>query len=449
MATLEHIDFVPTRYLLESKQIKSMPVKGGKVTTGLPQIIWESGRPWMEACLWAHERLISVDIQTVQGDMRHLHAYAVFLEEIEQDWRHFPIRKADRVLVLWRGELIKKRERGMLSSSTVTQRMNATINFYRYAAENNMVGNETPLWQERHVAVPYFDRVGFARTMNVLTTDISIPNRRRHGTLLEDGVLPLSSKHMQQLLDFTQTLSNIELGLLIKLGFLTGARIGTLATLRIATVERSIQDPNVPSLYRFAVGPTAKPPVDTKFDVEGHILVPDALVELLRTYMYSPRRLKRETRAAKGNKDLIFLTRNGNSYVERSANKSPAINQAIADLRNRSTRAGLRFMHDFKFHQTRATFGTRLMEESLRAGDPVTAVGFVRDTMLHKHESTTFKYIKFLNEAKAKEAAARAFSVAFTGTKKKLDLTPKDTPKTKTESKTRPARGSNGDKKTS
>lgn len=58
MATLEHIDFVPTRYLLESKQIKSMPVKGGKVTTGLPQIIWESGRPWMEACLWAHERLI-------------------------------------------------------------------------------------------------------------------------------------------------------------------------------------------------------------------------------------------------------------------------------------------------------------------------------------------------------------------------------------------------------
>ncbi|UUZ71102.1 site-specific integrase [Polaromonas sp. P1(28)-8] len=345
-----------------------------------------------------------VKIHTVQTEMRHLHAYANFLDTpTKSDWRHFPLRKADRVLVLWRGALIKARDAGKLASSTTSQRMSATIRFYRFAAENNLVSGNTPLWLDRPVVIRYFDSVGFSRTINVLTTDISIPNRQRHGTLLEDGLLPLSSKHMQQLLDFTQAQSNEEMSLLLKLGFFTGGRIGTLATLRIATIERATQDPKVPGLYRLSVGPSAKPAVQTKFDVNGHILIPDALLEELRTYMYSVRRSKREVLAAQENKDFVFLTRFGNSYAVREDDRSPSINRLMTDLRIKATKAGLRFMLDFEFHQTRATFGTWLMEICLGAGDPITAIGFVRDAMLHKHESTTFKYIKFINESKAKE----------------------------------------------
>jgi hypothetical protein len=42
-------------------------------------------------------------------------------------------------------------------------------------------------------------------------------------------------------------------------------------------------------------------------------------------------------------------------------------------------------------------------------------IAFVRDAMLHRHESTTFRYIKFMRDTKLKAAAANAFSEAFLG----------------------------------
>ncbi len=35
--------------------------------------------------------------------------------------------------------------------------------------------------------------------------------------------------------------------------------------------------------------------------------------------------------------------------------------------------------------------------------------------MFHKHESTTFRYVQFLEYAKGKQEAAQAFHEAFTG----------------------------------
>lgn len=142
MASLEHVCYVPHRPLVVNNEVELRPLEGGTAITELPQIFWKDGTPWLEACLWAHERATSreIKIHTVQTEMRHLHAYANFLDTNEEiDWRHFPRRKADRVLVLWRDELIKARDAGKLASSTASQRMSATIRFYRFAAENNLV----------------------------------------------------------------------------------------------------------------------------------------------------------------------------------------------------------------------------------------------------------------------------------------------------------------------
>lgn len=416
MARIEYIVYTPHRATIIGNSLKWESIKGGCVINGLPQIFWENGAPWHEVNLWARERAATrdVDLSTVQTNMRHLVSYATFLEVNGLDWQHFPARKEDRCLVKWRKKLIDDRGEGV-SSVTVSHRMAATIMFYRYASANQLIDRTSQMWVDRSVVLNFFDKVGFERSMQVVSSDLAIPNKVRPGLRLEDGLLPISGTHMQQLLAFTSTNSSEELNLLLSLGFFTGGRIQTLAGLKVQTIERATQDPKAPGIWRIAVGPGMSPPVATKFGVDGHILIPEQLLRILKEYVYSVRRLKREAIASPENKDLVFLTRFGNSYCERNSSKSPSINREMCDLRRAAVKAGLFFMRDFHFHQTRATFGTWLMEMSLSVGDPISAIAFVRDAMLHKHESTTFKYIRFLKESKAKAEMANAFSEAFTG----------------------------------
>jgi len=53
-------------------------------------------------------------------------------------------------------------------------------------------------------------------------------------------------------------------------------------------------------------------------------------------------------------------------------------------------------MNEFKFHRTRATFGTntaRLFLKHLKVAD---ALALLRDLMLHSDVATTLKYVKFI-----------------------------------------------------
>jgi integrase len=87
----------------------------------------------------------------------------------------------------------------------------------------------------------------------------------------------------------------------------------------------------------------------------------------------------------------------------------------MTDLRRDAVRADMKFMARFKFHQSRATFGTWLMQLMLSITTAGAAVEFVRRVMLHKHESTTFRYIRFLEITKGKQEIAQAFNEAFVG----------------------------------
>ncbi len=72
-------------------------------------------------------------------------------------------------------------------------------------------------------------------------------------------------------------------------------------------------------------------------------------------------------------------------------------------------------MERFKFHQTRATFGTWMISMALSVTTAKAAVAFVRDAMLHKHERTTFLYLRFHQEAPIKAQIANGFSSRFSG----------------------------------
>lgn len=414
MANLEYIRYTPHRAEVDGRTVKWEPERSVRTLDRLPQVFWSSGEPWSELNLWALEmgRNRHVKLKTIQTLVEHLHKYANWLEKETIDWRHFPQTKADRVLVRFRGALVDARDRGALEASTTSARMNAVIRFYRYAADRNFISPDAPKWQDKPAVFRYFDAVGFERTMSRVTTDISIPNRTRLGFRLEDGLLPLTQQHMTDMLHFAKEHASEELYLMLLIGCFSGARLGTITTLRVTSLEDAVRDHQVSGMWLVPIGPGTG--ITTKFDVSGHLMIPDQLMTILKVYATSRRHLDRVINAAVTNKSYLFLTRHNKPY------KVTAVDREMVNLRRVGQAAGLKFLQKFKFHQTRATYGTWLMSICLGTVSVKASIEFVKRAMHHKNESTTFGYITFIEHTQAKIEVANAFTEAFLGLQSRL-----------------------------
>lgn len=413
MASLEYIDFKRWHEVATTDGINWEVDRIAPPIPHLPQLFWKDGDGWAEANHWAIEKVTNhgAHLDTAKGLMKHLHAFACFLEEHNLDWRHFPTRLSERAVVRFRGDLLKQIEQGNLASSTARSRINAVVQFYRHAAAYDFVSPTTPMWRDRQVVIRYFDSAGFKRSLTRITTDLAIPNRSIVGVRLEDGLLPLSDAHMTELLRFTAGEETTELHLMLSTAFFTGARLGTITSLRIENLEQARQDVYMNGFFLIRVGPGTG--VATKFNVEGDLLVPGMLLDELKRYAYSTERLQREKKAAQTQRSILFLTSRGMKYSNNS------VSRLMTGLRRSAVSANLRFMERFKFHQTRATYGTWLMKLALSVTTAASAIEFVKNAMLHKRESTTFTYVKFLDANKGKQEVAQAFHEIFTGLRKR------------------------------
>ena len=415
MATLEHINSNPISATIENGIVDWTLCKKIKPIKKLPLIFWSNGDQWDEVNLWALEKARNRDVKlkTVNTQIEHLHKYANWLENVQIDWRHFPQRKSERVLVLWRGFLVDLRDHGVLGASTTTARMNAVIQFYRYADFHNFISHGERMWKDKSVHINYHDSVGFQRTLQRITTDISIPNRARPGTRLEDGLLPIRSEDMTTLLKFTAEHGTPELHLMLLTGFYTGARLSTITTLRTHSLDQALPDSQNKGFWLIPVG--AGTGISTKFDVSGDLMIHESVMKSLKAYQTCAQRLDRAIKAPKENRSFLFLTRNGNPYTPN------AVDGQMVKLRRKGLAVGLKFIANFKFHQTRATYGTWLMSICLEAASVKTSIEFVKRAMHHKHEATTFGYITFLEQTKAKVELSNAFTETFFGIKKFIE----------------------------
>lgn len=420
MATLERIHFVPHYLVRRENALAYSPSSSRPSIEGLPQIFWADYAPWREANLWAVERATTGDasLKTVASNMNGLLNYAKFLESRDLQWFEFPARKADRCLVLYRGALIKMRDAGQIGPSTASEYMRNCIMFYRWVRHRELLSPHVQLWREKPYVVKYFDRVGFERTISGTTTDLSIPNRKRPGQTLEDGLLPVSETDRDAILDFAAENATPELYLMLALGFFTGMRLGSICDLKIQSLERAAPDPSAEGLLRLAVGPGAAPPVHTKFGVTGQVWIPEALRDELLEYAKGWRRMEREAKASPENRDLLFLTRFGNAYGRRGTDQSSAVNVEMSEFRKRGVKAELQVLRKFRFHQSRCTFGTELARLALSAcADVAIVIATVSDALLHgpNSEATTFKYIRFVQALPIKQALSNSFMAAFSG----------------------------------
>ena len=413
MASLEQINYQPYQLelidntlqwtVLQRKQIKRMP-----------QIIWADNSMWKEANLWALEQATSSkrDMKTVRSTMSHILAFAKWLEAESIQWWYFPERESERCLVRFRGALIEARNNGDIAPSTASQRMTVVIRFYKWMQSRQLISTQWPMWEQRHVGIKFTNIFGFEHTMRVASSDLAIPNRKVAGAIqIEDGLLPVTLSAMKQILTLADNSVTEELCLMLRIGFFTGLRLGSITNLKVQTINNATTVPET-GWRRLAVGPGARPPVSTKFGVSGSVPITEELLNMLVTYSMSTRRLKRQMLASEEDKDLLFLTRYGNSY---GTDDSRAINVEMSRLRSAGKKNGLQVVRGFHFHRTRATFATELMRVSLKFLSVGDAIQFVREACLHKDEATTMKYVKFIEKNKAMAEAANAFSEVFMG----------------------------------
>lgn len=417
MPRLEYIRHTPLRASVIGGKVIWRQPEGSPIVDGLPQIFWADGLPWREANLWLMLQATEArkDIATIKSKSASIYAYSKWLEEAEVDWRDFPTRESDRCLVKYRGYLIKSRKANLIAPSTTSQRMRVVIQFYRWLRHTSLLSPEWPMWRESFISIKRSNEFGLERTFTVNTTSLSIPNKSTVGEKLEDGLFPVSEHDRTKILEIAQSHAPREIHLMLMVGFSTGMRIQTLASLAIQTLENAVEDPATPQLYRLAVGPGASPPVSTKNDVTGHVWITKSLLDELMVYCYSAERLLRQAKAKPENRDLVFITRRGNPYADRNKDRSPAINVSMSTLRKIGRKHGISALKVFKFHQTRCTFATELARLAVKAGGAIHAIGIVKDALLHRDESTTIRYIKFIERTPIKISMANDFTKAFLG----------------------------------
>lgn len=417
MAYLAYIKYVPHVCLIEYNNIQYKKLDRTKKIIKIPTIFWSSNTPWEEANLWAFERIINneVSASTVESNMRGLQHYAKFLEDNSIDWLYFPIKKSDRCIYKYRRYLKECIDNSSLAGSTASSRIRNVVFFYRWLISNGLLSDKYELWTNKKVYINYFDKVGFQRTIRKESTDLSIPNRLSNRFKLEDGLLPVSVEDRNEIINFAKNNSSQELYLLLLCGFFTGMRLGTLCDLKVSTLDQAASDCIDKRLFKINIGPAASPAVHTKNGVTGQVSIPEELMIQLTDYCHSVRRLERRSKALPENKDLIFFTRFGNPYGRKNTDRSSAVNVEMFTLRKKAKLAGITSLMNFNFHMSRCTFGTELARIALEVGETISAIAFVKEALLHKDESTTIKYIKFIKDTPIKSSIANSFTNSMFG----------------------------------
>lgn len=417
MAILEKIDFQQMQFepLSSGNSFGFTPSKKRKGAVSLPHIFFSNGEPWWEANKYALYRYydLSKDIKTVHREMSHIARYAEWLEKTGLHWLHFPKKKSERCLFKFRGYLIELRDEGLLAPSTTSQVMNSVTAFYRWASAYKYAGERSTLFDDKNKAISFFDKVGFRRTMSVISSELSISSRVRTGVRLEDGLTPLSQASSLVLMKHLADQKNYELYLMAKVALQTGCRHETIATLNIRAIEAAYPDHSFENTMRVKVGPGTG--VDTKFDVTGEVYFPSALIYELTQYYNSAEAILRRSKANASIQKNIFITSHGNRYT------SQTFGTLMHRLKQELIKSGNSEFGRFKFHQLRATFGTMLMRAILKTKqmNSLNAIEFVKDAMLHKEASTTWKYIKFIEREPVEEQFLETLWSMFTGTEDK------------------------------
>jgi len=350
---------------------------------------------------------------------RALLKYYQFLEDEQLDWDRFPPIKRLKPTYQFRSYLLKEIQRGKLAKSTANTYINQVKNFYLWAMREGYLRikrvQEAPFKIE-FVQVKNQGMLAHLQpTFTVETSDLRIRVPKDSDS---KNIRPLSPLSQESLRLITTHLPNssTELRLQVLLSVDTGMRIEEVASFSINALNTA--KPIAESKYRFELTlcPLATG-VQTKFDKKRHIEISIDLLEALRQYQTSERRLHRANKLYQKINQLtdeklslnydteealekcerhepLFISQQGNPMTRES------IESRWIELRAEIQKIDSTFKH--RFHDFRSTYATYRLSDLLDAQLSVMeCMELLMGWMGHKNESTTWKYLRFLERKEA------------------------------------------------
>ncbi|ENZ2688589.1 tyrosine-type recombinase/integrase [Salmonella enterica] len=401
---------------------------GGNCPEGLPALYDKSGHFVEVVNQWLLELKTVrklVDITTVA---KALLRYWKFLERENLEWNSFP--PVNRLKPTYRfrsDDLLTAAREGRLAFSTANSCMGQVVRFYIWAIENHYLTipneREAPFKIE-FVVRQNNDMLAHLRPrLLVQTSDLRI-RVPRHSDSVISSLTPLSMEHLSLMAAHLNSQSK-EFILMTLLACESGLRLNEACTFTVNALQEAKPASALKSRFHVTIGPSNG--VKTKFGKTRTIEVSATLLNLLQHYALSERRTVRllkwqkstqsaqpiapnssRTRTHTGENaprfEPLFISQQGNAV------RPEVLNARWVAFRNtmRKKDPGFRY----RFHDLRSTYATyrlhNLLENGLSEGE---ALDCLMGWMGHTHESTTFKYIRFLN---MNETIKFAFSVLDT-----------------------------------
>lgn len=345
---------------------------------------------------------------------RALLKYYQFLEDEQLEWNHFPPIKRLKPTYLFRSHLLKLVKCGELAHSTANTYMNQVKNFYLWTMHEGYLRiereQEAPFKME-FVQVQNLGMLAHIKpTFTVETSDLRIKVPKDSDSKNIRPLTPLNQESLNLLLSFLPKTSE-ELRLQVLLSIDTGMRIEEIATFSLNALDTAM--PVADSQHRFEL--TLCPQstgVQTKFDKKRRIEISIELLEALREYQVSERRLSRANKLYKKisqlTDDSVTLNHNSVEMLELCERHEPlfisqqgnpmtreTIESRWIELRGEIRKVDNSFKH--RFHDLRATYGTYRLSDLLDAHlGTIEALELLMGWMGHKDERTTWKYLRYL-----------------------------------------------------
>ncbi|MDO7908985.1 site-specific integrase [Pseudomonas sp. 22-AL-CL-001] len=374
-------------------------------------ILQPDGKPWVEGnlyLLWRAKEYPRVSAETLGAEAANLKEFMNVMLDHNLNHLDFRGREFERPTYRFKAHYKLDIARKEIDAESVNNKIRAVIRFYRWLIRYRNLLPAKPPWKEKIVHISRLDRHGFARSREIITTDLTFPkNKDESSDFIYDGgkLRPLDKFEQDAVIKALLLAGNIEMLLLFILALFSGMRIQTALTIRVGDlIEASADDTDT---YSISAGKDTL--VDTKYGKRQKIKVPGWVHHRLFTYLQSERYQKRKALALERDESeqYVFLSRTGKplyvSHLDKDKYKSHEKGSTVRKF-IKHTLVPLLKAHDhnftFSFHDLRASFGMNLVDErrELLAQGKIgylELIDYVAKRLHHSNRKTTMSYLDY------------------------------------------------------
>lgn len=354
--------------------------------SGFPTFYSVSGEYLQPVNLWLNFLVNVRKAKNINSNVRAIKRYWTFLENNGLPWDDFPKQKSLKPTYRFKNDdLLLSARRGTIQLSTAATYISHVVGFYKWAGHEGLIqfSEDNKPFEMELVRISNSGPLRFInRSFVVNSTDLRIRNPRKN---LEQQLCPFAEDEVRIFFKIIRSFT-AEFLLHQLFQFQCGLRMEEACFFPLDLVFNPTTSD---TRFEIEIGPHVGIP--TKYGKIRTIEVPASLMRELYLYSISSRRAARQKKQP--NSKTLLLNQNGLPMTPVNvAQHYFKAKKAYKALTGRAL--------NHRPHDARATYGTYRLASLLEHLPPVDAMTLVMGWMGHRHESTTWRYLRYLNKEK-------------------------------------------------